>query len=156
MGKAELLKEKRDFSYWVLSLEELDNRLWFQPFSEGKWATADVVSHFNTWDRFFLEHRMPYILKNIPFHKIDINPEEMNRDASRYARSGISKHELLNEFNETRNMVIEWLEALPEESYGQILNIGATEMALISYFQEHHQHDVRHQQQILDLLRSQI
>jgi hypothetical protein len=153
LGKVELLKEKRDFLNWVISLEELDDHIWFQPFSVGKWATADVVSHFITWDRFFLEHRMPYILKNIPFNILDIDPEEMNREAASYARSGISKHEIINEFKETRYKVIHWLEELPEESYGRILKIGTTELTLISYLKSHHQHDVTHKQQILNLLR---
>jgi len=153
---AELLNEKRDFINWVLSLMELDDQLWFQSFSEGKWATADVISHFITWDNFFLEHRIPYIQQNIPFPQMDINTEAMNRDASKYARSGISKQEVIKEFIEARSKVIQWLEELPEDAYMRMLHIGKNEIELISYFQSHHHHDITHKKQIVDFLKTQV
>jgi hypothetical protein len=154
MYKEELLREIRAVSQWIKSLhEEMSDSIWFESLTEGKWATADVISHFITWDRFMLEHRLPYIQKAIPFPKLDINPEKMNMDSSVYARSGIDKQRLLQEYVNTREVVISQLEELTEDTFSSVIIIGKNEMKVIDYFYSHVQHDVKHKQQIVDFLK---
>ncbi|MFZ3590220.1 DinB family protein [Bacillus sp. DJP31] len=144
MGKVELLNDQRAMLEWANSLIEMNDLLWFQSFSEGKWGTADVISHFITWDRFFLEHRIPYIRKGLPFPKLDINAEKMNKDASIYARSGIRKENLINEYLHTKGLVVDHLEELPDEVYNSVIKLGQGEKTVIAYFESHIQHDIKH------------
>jgi hypothetical protein len=156
MNKADLLKEKLAISEWVSSLVEIDNDLWFQPFSEGKWAAADVISHFIMWDRFFLDHRVPYIEKRIHLPKMDINAEKMNKDASVYARSGISKQKLINEYIETRGVLLTFLGEWPDDIYNSVMKIGKSELTVIDYFHSHLLHDIKHKQQIVNFIKKPI
>lgn len=149
MKKADLLNEQYTLLDWVQGLQKLEEKVWYQPFSEGKWATADVISHFITWDRFLLEHRIPYIRKGLSFPKLDINAEKLNKDASVYARSGISKEQLIHEYNQTKKMVIAELEELSEEIYNSVIKIGKSEKSVSYYFESHLQHDQKHVQQLL-------
>ncbi len=137
---------------WVSSLKKMNDLLWFQSFSEGKWGTADVISHFITWDRFFLEYRIPYIRKGLPFPKLDINAEKMNKDASIYARSGINKEKLINEYKQTKELVVDHLEELPDEVYYRVIKLGQDEKTVIDYFESHILHDMKHKQQIIDFV----
>jgi hypothetical protein len=152
LNKSELLTEKRALREWVSSLVYMDDQLWFQPFREGKWATADVISHFITWDRFFLDHRLPYIEKQIAFPKLDVNVEKMNKDAVVYARSGISKHRVVNEYTQTRNLLLSILEEWPEGLFSSVIKVGSTEQKVGEYFYSHLEHDIKHQQKIIDFL----
>jgi hypothetical protein len=152
LNKSELLTEKRALREWVNSLVYMDDQLWFQPFREGKWATADVISHFITWDRFFLDHRLPYIEKQIAFPKLDVNVEKMNKDAVVYARSGISKHRVVNEYTQTRNLLLSILEEWPEGLFSSVIKVGSTEQKVGEYFYSHLEHDIKHQQKIIDFL----
>jgi hypothetical protein len=153
VNKTKILTEKRVVSSWVNSLlDEMSDALWFEPFSEGKWGTADVISHFITWDRFFLEHRIPYIQKGLPFPKIDINVEKINKDSSVYARSGIGKKELIQEYAETRGAVLSLLEEIPEEIFLNVMKVGKSELKVADYFYSHVQHDLKHKQQIVDFM----
>lgn len=77
------------------SLKTIPDDLWFQSFREGSWGIVDVIAHFISWDRFIIENRILYVLKNEPFSKMGIDVEDINRAASQYARSGIMKDQLI-------------------------------------------------------------
>jgi hypothetical protein len=153
MDKTDLLTEKRAMSSWVDSLlVEMNDSLWFEPLGEGKWGTADVISHFITWDRFFLDHRIPYIEKGLPFPKIDINLEKINKESSVYSRSGIGKQRLIQEYVETREAVLSSLDELPEETFQYVMKIGNSEMKVVDYFYLLVQHDLKHKKQIANFI----
>ncbi|WP_246945360.1 DinB family protein [Bacillus pinisoli] len=156
MNKEELLKAKREVLHWVEQLEDLDENTWFQPLSEGKWAIADVLSHFISWDRFCMDYRLPYMEKSIPFPKLDVNVDHVNRSASVYARSGITKSQLIHEYKETRTLLLDLLEERSEESFSRIIKLGAAEMTVAEYLQSYIEHDQAHIQKVSEFLNKTI
>lgn len=154
MNKNEILHHHEELIDWVKTLHTVDETTWFKPFSEGKWGTSDVISHFITWDRFMLQYRIPYIEKELVFPKVDINPEKMNKDAAVYARSGIEKEKLIQEYIETREIVIERLKQFPEELYMKKITVGSKELSVAEYFESHLEHDHKHVKQIKDFIKN--
>lgn len=86
MNKESIMKEKISLIEWSLTLKNISNDLWFKPFREGSWGTADVISHFISWDKFMIENRISFLLRDEGFPKIDINAKLINKEASEYAR----------------------------------------------------------------------
>ncbi|WP_456277006.1 DinB family protein [Bacillus sp. AK128] len=153
MNMQELLKGKREILDWVKDLEDIDEQLWFQPIGEGKWAIADVISHFISWDRFCMEYRMPFMDRALPFPKLDVNVDHVNRTASVYARSGITKNQLIEEHNQTRGLLLSVMEEWPEERFGRVIKLGSTEMKVQEYFSAHIDHDRKHMEKINNFLK---
>ncbi|KAA0544595.1 DinB family protein [Bacillus sp. BGMRC 2118] len=153
MSKSDIIREQEQLVDWAKTLHSIDKMIWFKPFSKGKWGTADVISHFITWDHFMLQHRIPFIEKGLEFPKVDINPEKMNKDASVYARSGIEKQQLIKEYIDTRSQVIERLKLFPEELYAKKITVGSKELSVSEYFASHLEHDNKHVHQIKEFIK---
>ena len=49
-----------------------------------------------------INHRIPYFISEQSVPNVPIDVEEMNKGAIKYARSGISKEEILDQFSVTR------------------------------------------------------
>lgn len=45
-------------------MSNLDEQLLRKPIEEGKWSSIEIIGHFNTWDEFVLQYRIPYLLKS--------------------------------------------------------------------------------------------
>jgi DinB superfamily len=148
MRKEEIIEEKSAFIDWVQSLAQMEDELWFLPFREGSWGTADVVSHFITWDRFVISRRMPALLSKgeIPYEKIDANA--MNNEARSYARSGISRQMLISEFAEARRELLSLLEKLEPERFQELY--PGRDMTIGQYFARLIEHDHKHKKEIED------
>jgi hypothetical protein len=153
VSKEALLKGKREIYNWVKKLDSVDEQMWFQPISEGKWAIADVISHFIAWDRFCMDYRMPYMEKALPFPKLDVNVDHVNKTASVYARSGITKKQLIQEYYQTRGMLLSILEEWPEELFDKVVKLGSIEIKVVDYFSSHIEHDQEHIKKINDFLK---
>ncbi|MEF7565510.1 DinB family protein [Bacillus infantis] len=148
MRKEDIIEEKSSFINWVNSLAQMDEELWFLPFREGSWGTADVVSHFITWDRFVISRRMSALLskEEIPSEKIDV--DAMNMEAGQYARSGISKKMLISEFAEARKELLLLLEKLEPERFQELY--PGRDMTIGQYFAGLIEHDHKHKKEIED------
>ncbi|MBM7663160.1 hypothetical protein JOC85_004013 [Bacillus mesophilus] len=146
------MKGKREILEWVEKLDSVEEQMWFQPMSEGKWAIADVISHFISWDRFCMDYRMPYMEKALPFPKLDVNVDHVNKTASVYARSGITKKQLIHEYDQTRGMLVSILEEWPEETFHKVVKLGSQEIRVADYFSSHIEHDQEHIKKINDFL----
>ncbi|MGD6876308.1 DinB family protein [Bacillus infantis] len=146
MRKEEIIEEKSSFIDWVNSLAQMDEEIWFLPFREGSWGTADVVSHFITWDRFIISRRMPALLskEEIPSEKIDA--DAMNMEAGQYARSGISKKVLISEFAEAREELLSLLEKLEPERFQELY--PGRNITIGQYFAGLIEHDHKHKKEI--------
>jgi hypothetical protein len=147
MKKEIILQEKMNLIEWSYTLKEITENLWFKSFREGAWGIADVISHFITWDKFLMENRIRYLLLNEDFPKVSINVEEMNKEASIYARSGISKEELINEFVFNRKKLVSLLKNIPIEKFEQKCP-GKEHITLYDYFIGLIEHDLKHRKQI--------
>lgn len=147
MKKEDIMKEMLRLVEWVQTLKATPDELWFQPFREGSWATADVISHFISWDHFLIESRISYLLKNEPFPNIPVDVEEINKEASIYARSGITKEQLINELISIRHRLVTLLGDLDSERFDIPLSSKA-QITLGDYMVEMVEHDQKHIAQI--------
>lgn len=146
MRKEEIIEEKATFIGWVQSLEQMEDQLWFLPFREGSWGTADVVSHFITWDRFVISRRMPVLMSKEKIPSEKINADAMNMEARNYARSGISKQKLISEFAEAREELLSLLEKLEPERFQELY--PGRDITIGQYFAGLIEHDHKHKKEI--------
>lgn len=148
MKKEDIISAKLDLVDWVDSLKTITDELWFQSFREGSWGIADVIAHFISWDRFIIKNRILYLLKNEPFRKMSIDVENINRAASKYARSGILKEQLINEFISTRQHLVSLLAQIDSERFLLPL-LGMESTTLEEYLVGMVEHDLKHKAQII-------
>jgi DinB superfamily len=146
MRKEEIIEEKATLIGWVQSLEQMEDQLWFLPFREGSWGTADVVSHFITWDRFVISRRMPVLMSKGELPSEKINADAMNMEARNYARSGISKQKLISEFAEAREELLSLLEKLEPERFQELY--PGRDITIGQYFAGLIEHDHKHKKEI--------
>lgn len=147
MDKESIIQEKRNLVHWVLSLKNISDDLWLKPFQEGSWGTADVISHFISWDNFIIKNRISYLLRGECFSNINVDVEFINKEASKYARSGIVKDDLIDEFISVREELLNLIDKIPQEKFYQSLQ-GRENTTLGEYFVGMIDHDLKHRQQI--------
>ena len=147
LNKKSIIQEKRGSVDWAYSLKNISNDLWVKPFRNGAWGTAEVVSHFISWDKFIIENRITYILRNECFPKISVDVEAMNEEASKYARAGITKEDLLNEFILVREELVNLIGKIPKERFHHPLQ-GKEQITLSEYFVGMIDDDLKHKEQI--------
>ncbi|RDI45675.1 DinB family protein [Falsibacillus pallidus] len=152
MNKQTILSEKASVAHWAENKKSISNHKWFAPLKEGSWGTGDVISHFIVWDEFLLEHRLPYIMNHEPFPAFKIDVQKMNQDASDYARAGISKEQLIDEFTSIRSKLVQMINSIPEERFDSMHQIGSRSLTLNDYFMGLIEHDQKHMQEIDDFL----
>ncbi|MBF7156163.1 MULTISPECIES: DinB family protein [Bacillus] len=152
MKKENILEEKLNIIEWCQTLKEVHDDIWFQSFKNGTWGIADVISHFIIWDDFVIKYRIPYFLsaKSIPYIPTDV--EEMNNSAIIYARSGISREELINQFSYTRKQLVDEIERIPVYNFNDDFQIGTKKVRLNHYFSSLIQHDLKHKEEIIRFL----
>ncbi|WP_152397118.1 DinB family protein [Paenibacillus guangzhouensis] len=154
MNKEIIINEKLSIIEWSNSLKNISNELWFKAFHDGSWGTADVISHFISWDQFIIDNRIPYILKGESPPNISVNVEMINKGAINYARSGIMKEELINKFISVRKELVSIIAAIPAEKFNLPFP-GKEHMTLNEYFVGMVNHDLKHKEQILSFLKNE-
>lgn len=147
MGKDKVIQAKKELLNWAETLKDVPDDIWFKPFKEGAWGTADVISHFISWDRFVLDNRLYPLLKHEQFPEVQVEIEDINQQASKYARSGISKVDLLDELISVRLEVVFAISELPETEFHQLFPSNKS-ITLLDYFSGLIKHDEQHMQQI--------
>jgi hypothetical protein len=147
MNKETILKEKKRLIEWSATLKNISSDLWFKPFNEGSWGTADVISHFISWDRFMIVNRITYLLRNEGFPQIEVDIETVNKDASIYARSGILKEDLIVEFISVRSELISLIDKIPDDQFSKPCP-GKEHITLSEYLTAIVEHDTKHVEQI--------
>ncbi|WP_242218595.1 DinB family protein [Bacillus cereus group sp. BfR-BA-01380] len=144
-----VIEELNQLIPFLNSLEAVNDKIFFSPISEGKWSTAAIISHLMYWDRFILEERLEGMNNGELLPKSKVNVEDMNRLAEKYAHSGISKVQLIQEVCETRQRL---LDSLVDKNLEIIFKIGSNEMTVNEYFKGMVEHDNHHIKQIKGLL----
>ncbi|WP_433750772.1 DinB family protein [Falsibacillus pallidus] len=148
MNKEIILSEKASVALWAEKKKSISDHQWLAPLKEGSWGVGDVISHFIVWDQFLLENRLPYIINHQPFPSIKIDVQKMNQDASHYARSGISKVQLIDEFTNIRSKLVQMIKGIPEERFDSVHQIGSSSLTLNDYFMGLIEHDQKHMKEI--------
>ncbi|HDR7800405.1 TPA: DinB family protein [Bacillus tropicus] len=152
MKKENILEEKLNIIEWCQTLKEVRDDIWFQSFKNGSWGIADVISHFIVWDVFLIKDRIPYFISGQSVPNVPIDVEEMNKRAIKYARSGISKEELLNQFSVTRKQLVDEIGRIPTKYFYNDYQFGTKKMKLNHYFSSLVQHDLKHKEEIIQFL----
>ncbi|MFC5530781.1 DinB family protein [Cohnella yongneupensis] len=125
---------------WADRLNELDDATWFKPLAEGKASIAEVISHLLYWDRYFITNVVLAAVRGEEIAYPDFDP--FNAEAYKYAKSGISRKQLLWELSATRAELCRMLLALGE----------GMPSALAHTIQESTDHDLHHRNQIDGIL----
>ncbi|BCD23744.1 hypothetical protein BC30090_2641 [Bacillus cereus] len=152
MKKENVLEEKLYLIEWCQTLQRVPDDIWFQALREGSWAIADVISHFIVWDVFLIKDRIPYFISGQSVPNVPIDVEEMNKGAIKYARSGISKEELLNQFSVTRKQLVDGIGRIPTQYFYNDYQFGTKKVKLNHYFSSLIQHDLKHKEEIMQFL----
>lgn len=135
---------------WTTTLTEIPDEQWLEPMAEGKWSIGEVISHFYFWDRFIYEERL-LKLSTEEFGKAD--SIEMNQKAWKFAKSGVSKIELLNLFINSRKEICNFIRSIAEDRIHEPFTIGETQITLPDYVAGMIEHDQHHRSQIEVYLR---
>lgn len=152
MKKENILEEKLNLIEWCQTLKGLSDDMWLRSFKEGSWGIADVISHFIVWDTFLINHRIPYFISEQSVPNVPIDVEEMNKGAIKYARFGISKEEILDQFSVTRKKLIDQIERIPVDNFYNDFQISTKKVRLNHYFSSLIQHDLKHKEEIMQFL----
>ncbi|BCB37820.1 hypothetical protein BCJMU51_2712 [Bacillus cereus] len=152
MKKENVLEEKLYLIEWCQTLQRVPDDIWFQALREGSCAIADVISHFIVWDAFLIKDRIPYFISGQSVPNVPIDVEEMNKGAIKYARSGISKEEILEQFNVTRKKLVDQIERIPTQYFYNDYQFGTKKVRLNHYFSSLIQHDLKHKEEIIRFL----
>lgn len=152
MKKEKILEEKLSLIEWCQTLKEICDDIWLQPIRKGSWGIADVISHFIVWDEFLMKYRIPYFLSAQSVLNVSTDVEEMNKKAIIYARSGISKEELIDQFSFTREKLVDQIERIPAHTFNKEYKFGTKNVRLNNYFSSLIQHDLKHKEEIMQFL----
>lgn len=76
----------------------------------------------------------------------------MNKGAIKYARSGILREELINQFSYTRKQLVDEIERIPTDNFYNDFQIGIKKVRLNHYFSSLIHHDLKHKEEIIQFL----
>lgn len=156
LGKGTIHRYK-EFIEWTDTLSDLDDNIWSTPIAEGKATVAEIISHLKCWDNYLI-NTIIQAIKNgegMVFPDFD----SFNQKAYEYARSGISKNSLLEEFKQTRLQLIEKLLTEPDVATKHVTANGVencphtgTPYSLLYIIYEFIEHDIHHKNQTLSVI----
>ncbi|HEK9100505.1 DinB family protein [Bacillus pfraonensis] len=149
--KDEILVQYASIDNILQSLLNLNDQIWFIPIQLDKWSTSEIVAHILFWDRFILE-RLLLLQSQKCLTKANINVDAFNRKSANYAKSGVVKDELIQQFKEARFNLIHFLEAFSEEDFSKIYMIQDKNQSLQDYMNAMVDHDNFHFNQITTFL----
>ncbi|PQZ57778.1 hypothetical protein CQZ94_08030 [Bacillus sp. MYb209] len=153
MEKECILEKKLSLIEWCQTFKGVTNDVWFESFRKGSWGIADVISHFIVWDEFLMKYRIPYFISRQSVPNVPTDVEEMNKSAMRYARSGISKEELIDQFISTRKQLVDQINQIPAQNFKDDYQFGTKRVRLNNYFSSLIQHDLKHKEEIIQFIK---
>ncbi|MED0989708.1 DinB family protein [Bacillus nitratireducens] len=153
MEKESILEEKLKLIEWCQTLKSVTNDVWFEPFRKGSWGIADVISHLIVWDEFLMKFRIPYFISGQSVPNVPTGVEEMNEGAIKYARTGISKEKLLDQFSFTRKQLVGQINQISARNFKGDFQFGTKRVRLNNYFSSLIQHDLKHKEEIIQFLK---
>jgi ribosomal protein S18 acetylase RimI-like enzyme len=157
MDRKTVIEAFHYYSIWLRLLDDMEEHTWTMPIGPDKWSCREIISHITNWDKHLLTKVLPSIEQGEGMFFPDFDP--FNEAAAEYARSGISKIELLHEAKETRNQLIKALKEMPAEQLCHSVPSNGethcphtgTPYSLLYIIQEFTYHDRHHQKQIADI-----
>ncbi|KJB87837.1 hypothetical protein AZ66_10865 [Paenibacillus sp. E194] len=152
LNEQTLLRYKQ-FTDWTDTLHHINEHIWSHPIAEGKASVAEIISHLINWDKYLLFTVIPAIRNGEGMVFPDFDP--FNKIAYKYANSGVSQEQLLDEFKQSRHQLVEALLADPDMTAKQVTANGAATCpytgipySLLYVIHEFNDHDNHHKKQI--------
>ena len=95
-------------------------------FDHLKWFVGNCRCDFTFYRLGYvlIKHRIPYFISGQSVPNVPIDVEEINKGAIKYARSGISKEGLLNQFSVTRKQLVDEIERIPTKYFYNVYQFG--------------------------------
>lgn len=156
LGK-ETIHRYKEFIEWTDTLSDLDDNIWLTPIAVGKATVAEIISHLKNWDNYLINTIIPAIKNGDGMVFPDF--DSFNQKAYEYARSGISKKGLLDEFKQIRIQLIEIMLTEPDVAAKNVTANGVencphtgTPYSLLYIIYEFIEHDIHHKNQILSVI----
>ena len=143
----DLLRRFDVFVPWARSLYGMDERFWLTPMGPGKWSIGECFAHLFVWDRYALTHRLPYFEPNASL-PAGPTPQTLNNFAATYAKSGISRDNLIEQFVHARQALAAQFRTLPEDRWDMPLEIAGKATTPRQYLEEMVVHNEHHRRQI--------
>ncbi|TFJ92922.1 DinB family protein [Lentibacillus salicampi] len=152
--KEELMTDFENFNLYVKSLKTMEEIQFFEPIAEGKWSTAEIISHISFWDKYIRVETLPQMKLNADIESIEF--EILNKQAANYALSGISQQHLLHKQLEARTQLVSDLRNKKEEDWFAPFSLNGEEVdqysgyphSIFNYIAGFVWHDNHHKQQI--------
>lgn len=131
-----IIEQFRGSTAWAGKLSELNDDVWFRPIADGKASTAEIIAHLMRWDRYLIAELVPSVQGggDIAFPEFDA----FNAESYKYAKSGVSRGQLLEELRATREELCDLLLKVDEDTREKMLPI------VVDFIE----HDIHHKSQI--------
>ncbi|MFC4402359.1 DinB family protein [Gracilibacillus xinjiangensis] len=149
-----LITDLDQFKDWVLSLQHMEEKLFFEPIAEGKWSTAEIITHITFWDQYIMSEMLPKMTQDADIHSIDV--ETLNQKSSIHANSGISQQQILQENVQARGSLVKLLKEIPQDNFFITFQLNGETIdehsgyphSIFNYFCSFVWHDNHHRKQI--------
>lgn len=156
--ESHIISRFSEFTTWISSLENLDEKQWMTPISESKWSVSEIIAHLMNWDKHLLIEILPAVRDGQDMYFPDF--DTFNKFASDYVKSGIAQKDLLKETKTTRERLIKELKEIPVETLSQHINANdishcpstGTPYSLLYIIEEFTEHDQHHKRQVTQFL----
>ncbi|KAB8136824.1 DinB family protein [Gracilibacillus oryzae] len=150
----DLIVDLKQFNDWVLSLQKMDNDLFFEPVKEGKWSTAEIIVHITFWDNYIMDDILPKMAQDANIESIDF--DTLNQKASLHAKSGISQQQIIQEQIQARTNLLKKVTEIPEEDFSVTFQLNGEAIdeysghphSVFNYFCSFVWHDNHHRKQV--------
>lgn len=144
--KEEIIRYQLNAIKFVQSLKEISEKEWRTEIEKGKWTIAEIIGHFNPWDEFVIQKRLPYIFTKNEFPK-GPDSELTNLKSALTSRSE-NQRTTIDKFISTRIELSRIIIDIPDERWDEKITIGKTTLTLYEYLLGLAQHDCHHFSQI--------
>lgn len=141
-SREEIIEHQKQFLNFIHELSNLDEQVLRKPMQEGKWSIIEVIGHFQPWDQFVIEKRLPYISSNEEFPPSP-KAEEMNVGAALGAKSNPIQV-TIEHFVTTRVHLIDLLSNLPEKVWNYPIHLNQRAISFSDYVKGLMAHDLHH------------
>ncbi len=150
--REEFLEHHKKFLDFIQKLAKLDEQVLRQPMEEGKWSIIEVIGHFQSWDQFVIEKRLPFIFSN---EETPASPkvEEVNAAAALHASNNVPNI-TFEHFITTRSQLIDLLSNLPEDEWHIQIHLNKKMIIFSDYVKGLMEHDLHHKRVVETFLNS--
>ena len=148
--REEILEHHKQFLDFIHELSKLDEQVLRKPMQEGKWSIIEVIGHFQPWDQFVIEQRLPFIFSD---EEVPPSPkvEEVNVTAAWGARNN-PINVTLEHFITSRTQLLGLLSDLHKDVWNLQIHINQKMISFSEYMKGLMTHDLHHKRVVDEFL----